>query len=77
MIVGETDAVERVAIFWLVVMATAALLAWFADEFQGRRAAVAAAVLFFILGILSPILFAVIFLVAVSLCVIGFVEWPR
>ena len=60
------------AVFWVVLMATASLLAWYADEFPGRRAAIVAAVLFFVLGVVSPDFFAVVFLLAVVLCFIGF-----
>lgn len=74
--VGQ-DAGLGPAIPWLVLMATASFLAWFADQFQGRRAAMAAAAIFFVLGIVSPIFFAIVFLVAVVLCVIGFVDFSR
>lgn len=75
--VGQETGVGPAAL-WLVMMASASLLAWFADEFEGRRAAIVAAGLFFILGIASPPFFAVVFLVAVVLCVLGFVDFrPR
>lgn len=72
--VGQVAGVAP-AVPWLVLMATASILSWFADQFQGRRAAVAAAAIFFVLGIVSPIFFAIVFLVAVVLCVIGFVDY--
>jgi len=74
--VGQPEGVGP-AVFWLVMMATASLLAWFADQFPGRRAAITSAVLFFVLGILSPIFFAIVFLAAVILCMVGFLEFRR
>lgn len=65
------------ALFWLVVMAIASLLAWYAEEFPGRRAAIAAAALFFVLGVVSPDFFAIVFLVAVVLCFIGFAGFSK
>lgn len=62
-------------LFWLVLMATAALLAWYADRFEGRRGAMAAAAIYFVLGLVSPWVLAVAFLVAVALCVAGFVDF--
>lgn len=62
------------AIFWLILMASGAVLAWYAGQFEQRRAAMAAAGIFFVLGLVSPIIIAVAFLVAVILCVAGFVD---
>lgn len=62
-------------LFWLVLMATAALLAWYADRFAGRRGAMAAAAIFFVLGLVSPWVLAVAFLAAVVLCIVGFVDF--
>lgn len=62
-------------LFWLVLMATAALLAWYADRFTGRRAAMGAAAIFFLLGLVSPWVLAVAFLAAVVLCFVGFVDF--
>lgn len=75
-VVGHEDGVGP-ALFWLALMASAALLAWFADQFPGRRAAITAAGIFFVLGIFSPIFLALVFLLAVILCVIGFVDFAR
>lgn len=61
-------------VFWSVLMGVASLLAWFADQFEGKRVAYIAAGLFFVLGILSPPFFAAVFLVAVLLCFVGFVS---
>ena len=72
--IGDPEGIGP-AIFWVVLMGTAAVLAWFADQFEGKRAAYGAAALFFVLGILSPPLFAAVFLVAVVLCVVGFVNF--
>lgn len=71
--VGQDEGIGP-ALFWLVLMVTASLLAWFADQFQGRRAAIAAAVMFFVLGLLSPWILAIAFLVAVVFCMVGFVR---
>lgn len=62
-------------LFWLVLMATGALLAWYANRFEGRRGAMAAAAIFFVLGLVSPWVLAVAFLIAVALCVAGFVDF--
>ena len=64
---GETGA----AFFWATLMGVASLLAWFADQLPGRRSAIAAAILFFVLGLLAPLYLALAFLVAVILCVVG------
>jgi hypothetical protein len=65
------------AILWLVLMAAGSLLAWFAGQLALRRAAMAAAGIFFILGLVSPIILAIAFLVAVVLCVAGFIDFGR
>lgn len=60
------------AIFWFAVMVAAGLLAWFAAGGKGRVMAVAAAALFFILGLFSGSWFAVaVYLAAFILSVIG------
>lgn len=74
--IGQPEGIGP-AIFWMVLIATASGLAWFADQFEGRTAAVVAAVIFFVLGILSAPLLAIIFLVAVLLCMVGFVRFPK
>ncbi len=62
------------AIFWLGVMLIAGFLAWFADrlEHQGRRSAMIAAGLFFVLGVFSNVVFAIVYLVSTLLSVAGF-----
>ena len=52
-------------------------VAWFADQFQGRRGAVAAGLTFFVLGILSPMPVALFFLLAAVLCYLSFVDFDR
>ena len=63
------------AIFWLALMAAGAALAWYAGQFQQRKAAIAAAGIFFVLGLVSPFILALAFLAAVILCVVGFVDF--
>ena len=62
------------ATFWLGVMFVAGFLAWFADrlEYQGRRSAMIAAGLFFVLGVFSNFVFAIVYLVSTLLSVVGF-----
>jgi len=74
-LLGQEDTSSRPqAIFWLGVMVTAGLLAWFADRFehQGRRSAMIAAGLFFVLGVFSNPVFAVVYLLTTMLSVVGF-----
>lgn len=72
--VGQDEGIGP-AIFWLVIMAAGALLAWYAGQFEQRKAAMAAAGIFFVLGLVSPFILALAFLVAVVFCVIGFVDF--
>ncbi len=69
----ETSSLPQ-AIFWLGVMVVAGLLAWFADrlEHRGRRSAMIAAGLFFVLGVFSNPVFAVVYLLTTMLSVAGF-----
>ena len=69
----ETSSLPQ-AIFWLGVMVVAGLLAWFADrlEHRGRRSAMIAAGLFFVLGVFSNPVFAVVYLLTTLLSVAGF-----
>ena len=62
------------AIFWFGVMLTAGLLAWFADrlEHRGRQSAIIAAGLFFVLGVFSNLVFAMVYLLTTVLSVAGF-----
>jgi MFS family permease len=62
------------AIFWLGVVLVAGFLAWFADrlEHQGRRSAMIAAGLFFVLGVFSNVVFVIVYLVSTLLSVAGF-----
>ncbi len=62
------------AIFWLVLMTTAGILAWSADHYveRGRAMAMGAAAIFFILGLLALDVFVIIFLVALVFSVLGF-----
>lgn len=62
------------SVFWGIVLATGIILAWFADQL-GRRSAQIAAGVFFVLGILSAPIYAVVFLVMVILCLLGFVRF--
>ncbi|HIE21951.1 MAG TPA: hypothetical protein EYP73_05065 [Acidimicrobiia bacterium] len=72
-ILGETDSpLLTLAIFWLVVMIGSGLLAWYAVEAErGRMMARLAAGGFFLVGLFSNPVFAVVFLVAVVLCIVG------
>ena len=75
-VVGQDDTTALPqAVFWFAVMAAAGLLAWFADQsaHQGRRMAMIATGLFFVIGLLTQSTpFVVIYLVAVVLSVLGF-----
>lgn len=73
-VVGQDEGIGP-ALLWLLLMAAGASLAWIAGQFQHRKAAMAAAGIFFVLGLVSPIILAVAFLVAVVLCVVGFVDF--
>lgn len=57
---------------WLGLMLTASALAWFAEDLGGRRPAVVATVIFFVLGILSDFGIAIVFLAAAILSFLGF-----
>lgn len=63
------------AFFWFGVMLTAGLLAWFADRFEhrGRRSAMIAAGLFFVVAVFSGVVFAIVYLLTTVLSVAGFV----
>lgn len=67
------------AVIWLVIMAAAAGLAWFADQVpaRSRRMAIWAAVLFFALGIFSTQFFVLVFLGASLLAFSGFLGMPK
>jgi MFS family permease len=74
-VLGQEDTSSRPqAIFWFGVMLVAGLLAWFADrlEHRGRRSAMVAAGLFFVLGVFSSVVFAIVYLVSTLLSVAGF-----
>ncbi|MCH7581687.1 MAG: hypothetical protein IIC72_03550 [Acidobacteria bacterium] len=62
------------AFFWFGVMLTAGLLAWFADRFEhrGRRSAMIAAGLFFVVAVFSGVVFAMVYLLTTVLSVAGF-----
>lgn len=62
------------AFFWFGVMLMAGLLAWFADRFEhrGRRSAMIAAGLFFVVAVFSSMVFAMVYLLATVLSVAGF-----
>jgi nicotinamide riboside transporter PnuC len=73
-ILGQDDrSLLPLALFWLAVMTGSALLAWYAGESEkrGRRMARTAAAGFFLVGLFTNPFFAVVFLVAVVLCVVG------
>jgi hypothetical protein len=67
------------AFFWFGVMFTAGLLAWFADrlEQRGRRSAMIAAGLFFVVAVFSDTVFAMVYLLATVLSVAGFALTSR
>lgn len=70
------------AIFWFVLTATAGILAWSADNSgtRARKQAMAAAAIFFVLGVFSGAdLFVVVFLIALVFSVMGFagMDQPR
>lgn len=74
-IVGEEDtSLLPQAIFWLILMTTAGILAWSADHSveRGRAMAMGAAAIFFILGLLALEIFVIVFLVALVFSVLGF-----
>lgn len=64
---------------WLGAIVAASALAWFADELGGKRPAVVATVIFFVLGILSEFGIAIVFLSAAILSFLGFApaRWAR
>lgn len=64
------------AVFWAIVLAVGIVLAWFSDQL-GRRSAQLAALIFFVLGLLSGPVYAVGFLAMVILCLVGFVRFDR
>lgn len=61
------------ATFWFLVMLITGITVWFADRstVHGRKMAIGAAVSFFVLGVFSNVVFAVVFVVAVVLTVGG------
>lgn len=63
------------AIFWFLVMSGAGLTAWFADRSlrHGRRMAIGAAGAFFVVGLFSNVVFAVVFAIALVFAIAGFV----
>ncbi len=71
-ILGQ-ESVPPLALFWLAVMGGAGILAWSAGDSptRGRAMARMAAAGFFLVGLFSSPFFAVVFLVAVVLCVAG------
>lgn len=71
---AEDDSRLTAAILFLIVMFAAGVLAWFADRSfrHGRTMALTAAGAFFVLGVLSSVVFAVIYLVATVFAVLGF-----
>lgn len=75
-ILGQEDTSQMAqAVFWLVLMATAGILAWSADSSgtRARKQAVGAAAMFFVLGLFSSAeLFVVVFLTALVFSVLGF-----
>jgi hypothetical protein len=59
---------------WFIAMVAAGLLAWFADRRappRDRRTTFVAMGLFFAIGVLSTLIFALFYLGAVVLCLIG------
>ncbi|MFQ5522292.1 MAG: hypothetical protein ACE5F5_01770 [Acidimicrobiia bacterium] len=73
------ESVPLLALFWLVVMGGAGILAWTASGSpdRGRVMARIAAAGFFLVGLFSNPFFAVVFLVAVVLCVVGSARLDR
>jgi hypothetical protein len=74
-VLGQEDtSMLALAILWFALMLTAGLLAWFADRLEhlGRRSAMIAAGLFFVLGVLSSPVFAMVYLLTTMLSVAGF-----
>ena len=67
----------RSPLFWATIIFATSAVAWFADQFEGRRGAVAAGLTFFVLGVLSPMPVALFFLVAAILCYLSFVDLER
>lgn len=67
------------AFFWFFVMFAGGVMAWFADRSMehGKRMAIGSAAVFFILGLFSNAVFAVVFVVAVALSVGGFAGTSR
>ena len=67
----------RSPLFWSTLIFGTSAIAWFADQFEGKRGAVAAGLTFFVLGILSPMPVALFFLLAAILCYVSFVDFDR
>lgn len=79
-ILGQTDSSQTAsAVFWLVLIAAAGLLTWLADDSptHGRRMAMGAAGLYFILGIFASTAFMVVFLAGMILTILGFAGVSR
>ncbi len=73
------ESVPPLALFWLVIMGGAGILAWTAADsvIRGRVMARTAALGFFLVGLFSNPFFAVVFLIAVVLCLVGTANWDR
>lgn len=67
------------AVAWFLVIMVAGATAWLADRSSkyGRNMAIGAAGVFFIVGVLSSTVFAVIYLIATVMTVLGFAGTSR
>ena len=68
------------AIFWFSVMVLAGAFAWLADRsaHRGRPMAIGSGITFFVLALVSNVIFMIAFLLAVVLVVVGLsTTWPR
>jgi FtsH-binding integral membrane protein len=67
------------AVFWVVVILGAGALAWFAERSSahGRRMAMSAATMFFVVSVFSSGVFVAVYLTATVLTVLGFLRIPK